>query len=108
MSERDVLAAQLPEELGLVVAGNAERGTALDHPHDKTKDIRRTRPPVNEIPEKDGPPAFRSRDGDLALRGVADADRVSKALKKRNKLVKTAVDIADDVEGSSFVPPVGP
>ena len=53
----DVLAAQRLEQLGLVVAGHAERGPGRDHAHDQAQHARRVRAPVDQVADEHGAPA---------------------------------------------------
>ena len=50
---------QLAQQLDVVVAGNAESGSRLDHPHDQPQHLRGAGAAVDEVPEEDGLAPFR-------------------------------------------------
>src|SRR5688572_17238061 len=66
VSNLDVLAPQLPHELHVVIAGNAEGGAALDHVPYQTDHIENSWTAINQIAHKDGLATFWMAIGDTA------------------------------------------
>ena len=100
----DVLAAQRLEQLGLVVAGHAERGPGRHHAHDQAEHARGVRSPVNQVADEDRAPV-RVPGADRAASGVA-LDRVAELGEQLLELGPAAVHVADDVERPGLVPQV--
>ncbi len=101
----DVLAAQRLEQLGLVVAGHAERGPGRDHAHDQAQHARRVRAPVDQVADEYGAPAA----GVAGADGAAGRVAVDLVAERRQQLLEfgpAAVHVADDVERACLVPQV--
>jgi hypothetical protein len=95
----DVFAAQLAQQLHLVIAGDAERAVGLDHLHDDPENARDVRTAIDQIAEED----------DLApIRMPGCADVVAQPSKEGLELGAASMDVADDVEGAVIVTPVVP
>ena len=96
---------QLAQQLDVVVAGDAESGSRLDHPHDQAQHLRGTGAAVDEVPEEDGLAPFR-----VARRRPpgTGADLPAEGAEQAGELVEAAVDVADDVEGAALAAPVRP
>jgi hypothetical protein len=105
VAELHVLAAQLPEQLGLVVARNAERVTGLYHRHHQAEHLGNLRAPIDQVAEEDRLAPF----GVLAHDGSAGfLQRIAQLHEQRGQLHVTTVDVADDVERSVLVAEVVP
>lgn len=98
-----VAPAQRPQELHVVVAGDAQ-GVAVGHHADRQpKDRRRSRPTIDEIADEETPAAL----GVVGTRSIV-LDDVAKRGEQGSQLVEAAVDVADDVEGAMVAATVGP
>jgi hypothetical protein len=86
----DVLAAQLAQELHLVIAGDAERGAGLDQLHDDPEDARDVWTSIDKVAEED----------ELAtIRMPGCVDVVAQRPEQGLELGAASMDVADDVEG---------
>ena len=101
----DVLAAQRLEQLGLVVAGHAERGPGRDHAHDQAQHARRVRAPVDQVADENrAPGAGVAGTGRAACRVAVDL--VAELGEQLLEFGPAAVHVADDVERPGLVPQV--
>ena len=94
------LPSQLPQQLHLVVAGHAERGPGLDHPHHEPQDARDVGAAIDEIAEEDRLAPLRSARSSCGCR--------SRARRAATRARSAAVDVADDVERPVIVASVVP
>ncbi len=92
-----VPSAELPGQLPLMVARDAQRMPVRHHPHHELEDGRDLRPPVDEITKEDGAPTC-GRDRARKVRRAGEL--VSQLLEQRGELVEAAVHVTDDVERS--------
>ena len=99
----DVLAAQRLEQLGLVVAGHAERGPGRHHAHDQAQHARRVGSPVDQVADEDRAAAAGVAGAHRAPGGVA-LELVAQRRQQLLELGAAAVHVADDVERAGFVP----
>src|SRR5918998_4347279 len=53
VGDLDILAAELPQQLHIVISRNAQRGAGLDHIHDHAQHCRHLRPAVDEVAQED-------------------------------------------------------
>ena len=104
VAARDVLAAQRLEQLGLVVAGHAERGPGRDHAHDQAQHARRVRAPVDQVADEHGPPVRMAGAGGAA--GRVAVDLVAELGEQLLEFGPAAVHVTDDVERPGLVPQV--
>ena len=109
MGQLDLAALQPAVELALVIAQHAQRHAILDHGHDQPQRVRDPWAAIDEITHehrlaaggRGDPPAGLA----VPLHGL---DAVAEAAEQRFELVRTAMDVADDVERSPLVAPIGP
>ena len=97
----DVLAAQRPQQLGLVVAGHAERGPGGHHAHDQAQHARRIGAAVHQVAEEHRAPGGVA--GVYRPAGAVAVDRVAELVQQLLQLGPAAVHVADDVERALFV-----
>jgi hypothetical protein len=102
----DLVAPEVAQELGLVVAGDAEGEAAGDHVHDEVQDLGDLGAAVDEVAEEDDAAAGGVGDGKVTV--VVASDEVAELAEQVDELVEAAVDVADDVEGAVVVAAVGP
>lgn len=101
MRPGDVLPFQIFEQFDVVVAGHGDRASRLHHVHDQPQHVGVLLSPVAEIAEKSRLPPLRM--GVYPLRFY-----IAEFLKEHFQLVAAAVNVADDVEGTVFLPLVVP
>ena len=105
VAHRHASAAQVAEQLRLVVSGDAQRHPVGDRVHRQPQTIRDPRAPVHEITQEHEPSRLGMRDC-IALAFPVDA--VAQFSQQGFQLVAAAVHVADDVERTRVVPPVCP
>src|SRR5438046_340565 len=88
-----------------MISGHAECGFLLDHRHDEPQDSGRIRTTINKITKKDRLSSFRMSRG-WRLNRIRDV--VTKRAKEVDELIKTSVNIADDVEWPGIGSPIRP
>ena len=107
VADPDVGALERADQLGLVVAGDAQRGADGGHAHDQPQDARRVRAAVDEVADEQCGAAL----------GVGRADGAAVAVVRQlpaelgeqgAQLAGAAVHVADDVEGAGEVAAVVP
>ena len=96
----DVLAAQRLDQLGLVVAGHAERGPLGHHAHDQAQHARGVGAAVHQVAEEDRAPGGVA--GADRAAGAVAVDGVAELVQQLLELGPAAVHVADDVEGAPF------
>ena len=102
MGDLDVAAAQRPQQLALVVAGNAQRGAGRGHRQHRGEHARRVRAAVDQVTEEHRGPARRMPPS--AIGGGPVAERVQQV----GQFPVAAVHVADDVKRPVLAGPVGP
>ncbi len=96
-------------QLEIMIADNAVSRTVLDHSHDQPQAIQVLRPPVGDIADENGHPAFRRTDMDQLFGSLLERiDDISETGQQFRQLIETTVDVADDIERSVVRTPVGP
>ena len=100
-----VLAPELPQQLHVVVAGDAQGRAAVDHVAHQPHGVEDAGAAVHQIADEYGLTALRM--GEIAIApqgiGVPQPDRrVAEPPEQLLQLVATAVNVADDVKGAAF------
>ena len=103
VADRHVAPPQRPQELGLVIAGDAQRRPVAHHPHGEPQHRRRGRTAVDEVADEEQPPAVGVRRGTAIGR-----DLVPEQSRQLDQLGVAAVHVTDDVEGAGVPAPVRP
>ena len=98
----DVAAAQRAQQLGLVVAGNAERGAGRHHAHRRAQHPRRVRAAVDQVAEE-----HRGAPGRVVA-GPVLVGCIAEQVQQAGQFRLAAVHVADDVEGPVQAGLVGP
>ena len=103
----DVAAGERAGQLRVVVAGDRQRVSCLDHVHDQSQRPGAVGPAVDQVADEDGG-AARWRCGVVAGAdaGVVARDAVAELHQQGFELAAAGVDVPDDVERARQVPPV--
>ena len=105
MCGRYLGAFELFQQLDVMVSRNADRGRGLGHVHDQPQYFRVFRASVAEVAQKNRLPGTLSFPGS---RMVSNVYGITQFSQKFTQLVKTTVNVADDVEGAFLAALVGP
>src|SRR6266496_5036518 len=89
----NVATSQLPHEFHVVIARHTQRRTARDGIHHQLENLRNLWSTIHQVANEHDSPAIGSLNRE---RGFIHA--MSKLSKEINKFIKTAVNVADDVE----------
>ena len=100
-----VLASELLQQLHIVIAGNAQRGTGLDHAGHKPKDRHDVRAAIDQIAEKYGLTPGGGCDPNI---GAVLLDGVAEGRQQFPQFIEAAVNIANDVERAMLMAPIRP
>ena len=95
--DSDVLAAQLSDELHVVVSGNCEGASARNHLLRYSEYARSVGPPVDKVSEKDH---FPPGGVPICDRPLLPASLIAETRQKVLQLPAAAMDVPDDVEGA--------
>ena len=87
-----ILSVQFPHQFCVVISGYTQRITSADHSHDKPKHLDDLGAAINQIADKDHLATRRRNDAGMLGRVV------SKLFEQLDQLVKTAMNIADDIK----------
>ena len=101
----DVAAPQRPQQLALVIAGNAQRVAVPHHADDQPEHARSVGTAVDQVTDEDGPPAGRMPRRDRPALLVA-GQLVAEVGQQRLEFGPAAMHVADDVERAGLVPQV--
>ena len=99
MSNLDVFASQLSQQLHVVIAGHTKSHTGPYQSHYQAKHLGNLRPTINQVSQKDNFSCLRLADFTVG-RPVASGPLISKLTEQGFQFVKTSMDVADDVERS--------
>src|SRR3954464_62422 len=94
MGNLNVFAPDLPHELDVMIAGNAESLAGLDRFHDETNGFRNFGTAIHQVSDEDELPALRMPPR-AALVGV-----VSQVRQQFCQLIEATMDVSDDIEWS--------
>jgi hypothetical protein len=108
VGELDVAPMQPAQELGVMIAQDAEGDARRHHRVHDLEHVRRPRPTVHEIAEKDRATPLWGNDHACASFAGRPGDQVAQLREERLQLVGAAVHVADDVERAILVPHIGP
>src|SRR5207253_5815208 len=100
-------AAQLAHQLHVVIAGDTQRASVRDHVAHEPHGIKDARPAIDQVADEDGFPSQRVLVAGAAAQGRFTrsnrAELVTKSPEELFQLITTAVNIADDINGTMFV-----
>ena len=100
-------AAKPAGKLHLVVPFDAKRCAVPHHAHDDAQNIWRVWAAIDEIPNEYGLSALGRRHRNMPLGSrFRPGDLIAEADQQSFELARAAMDVADDIEGSSIIAPV--
>ena len=111
MGHLNVSPLQLADELGLVVAGDAQRRAIRHHRHHQPQHVGDTGATIHQVAYEYGFASLRVIYRKPGTSGATDAglgDPVLQSLQQRHQFVEAPVYISDDVEGARLLLAVGP
>jgi hypothetical protein len=111
MSDAHVFAAQLSEQLHIMVAGDAEGGADVDHIPYQTQAVDDARPAIDQIANEHRLSTIRMSVTELgpAWRRRINCSRLIAELEKQLlQFITASMDIANEIERAMFVPPIVP
>ena len=111
MRDLNVFAAELSQQLHVMIARDTDPCTELNHVTDQAERVEDSRAAINKVSDKDGLTTGRMLIDDIAppwswiSNGLPDIPELSEQL---FQFIGTAMDITNDIEGTMFIPAIIP
>ena len=101
VTDLDLATVEGPEQLGLVIARDAQRITAGDHAHHQPQHPGGVRTPIDQVAEEDHPPMIMMRPDRPTM--IIPVDGVAQLAQQDLQLPPATVHVADHVERTGLV-----
>src|SRR5712692_10340581 len=103
MCEPHIPAFEFAQQLGIVIAWDAERGASRDHVHDQAEHLNSFRATINQVTQEDSFTSLGRLDNQCMSILLVESELIAKLREQLLQFIEAAMHIADDIEGAMLV-----